>query len=169
MWAWLRPHVFYLALIAVGLIGGYSWLKEHDARLASDAQVKTAQGQIKQIQNQTKAQLQQVKTIVVQAKTPVQQVAAIPQLADVPLNARIAPTLAPQAPAVTVDLQPLMTELVQCKECDLKLTQCQQISVEKDKEITALKAKPSFWHRVKVTSEVVGIGIGIGLAISGRL
>lgn len=163
---WAKPHVFYFVLIGVGLVAAHAWLTEHDLRMASDAKVTASQDTIKQLQASAAAQVQQVKTIVLRAKTPAQQIAVIPQLETAPLNARLAPQLTPEAPpAATVDLQPLVTDLLACKECEIKLTECQQESAQKDVQIVALKKKPAFWHRVASGAKIVGVSIGVGIVI----
>ena len=168
IWTWIKPHIFYFVLFGVGLYAAHAWLAEHDLRMASDAKVNAAQDQIKSLQASAAAQVQQVRTIVVQAKTPAQQIAVIPKLESAPLDARLAPPdpSRPTAPpAAEVDLQPLVTNLLACKECEIKLTECQQESAQKDVQIVALKKKPAFWKRVASTAKVIGISAGVGIAI----
>ncbi len=170
-----KTHVLYVVLIAIGLLAFHSWLAEHDARLVADKQaalaeqsVKQLADQIKDIQVATATKVQAVKTVVAAARTPTQQVAAIPQLTDIPLNARAVPDIT----RVEVDLPALVQELGSCRQAQITADSCSQASalkdqqlVQKDTEIAALKKKPSFWKRVGSTAKQIGIGIGIGLTL----
>ena len=174
---WVLSHLIWVAAVSVALVVGHSYLVEHDARIAADAAIKTSQATVANLQQQitstNAAAAQKVQTIVKivhDAQTPAQQIAAIPQLTDVPLNARPAPGL---PDAVTVDLAPLVQELGQCKEDAVQLSACQTdlknqttISAQKDDQIKVLKQKPKFWVRVKHTMQLVGTGIGIGIVIA---
>jgi len=168
---YVKTHIFYVALIAMGLLFVRSYMAEHDQRVLADATVKAAQTQVQTLQAQIvteQAQAAQtiaaVKAKVVLVKTPAQAVAAIPDMSSLPLNSRPAPD-----GGVTVDALPLYTELAQCKIDAVSLNACTQQSAQKDQiiaqqvtEIKALKKKPSFLHRVVGTLKNVGIGIGIG-------
>jgi hypothetical protein len=182
---WAKPHIFYVVLIAGATVGVHSWLQEHDARLLSDQQVKVSQAQVaaaqKQIEAVNAAATQQVKVItqvVHDSQTPAKFMQNLPQLAPTQLiadlGARIAPQLQPTE--LAVQSQGLAYTLGTLKECQVNLGACQQTSTLKDdqlasadEEIKALKKKPAFWHRVGSTLKVLGIGVGIGLAVSGRL
>ena len=173
-WQFVKPHLFYWIVGAVCLLAFKSWIAEHDARLLADAQVKDAQTTIDQLRQQiasgkveVQKQVQVVVKEVAAAKTPSQQIAEIPKLAAEPLN----PQSLPDAPsAVKVDLQPLLAQLSECKQDSIKLGACQQeiqyrdqIEVEQGKQVTALKKKPGFWHRVGDTAKKVAIGAGVGI------
>ena len=177
---WILSHLIWVVAITVALVMGHSYLAEHDARIAADAAIKVSQANVANLQKQMAAndaaaaqKTQTIVKIVHDAITPAQQIAAIPQLSDVPLNARIAPGL-PEA--VTVDLAPLVQELGQCKQdavnlaaCKIDLTNEKAIDAQKDDQIKALKKKPAFWHRVKKTLELIGICVGIGAALGSHL
>jgi nicotinamide riboside kinase len=184
MIAWLKTyaktHLFYIVLIAVGLIAFRSWLQEHDARLKADDTVKQQEivvADLKQqivIANQQAAQKVQVITKVVHdAVTPTQVVAAIPSLTSLPLEAREIPD---DPVNVAVAAQPLIQLAGDDKACHIQLDACQQVASLKDQqlkakdvEIVALKKKPGFWKRVSGKLKVVGIGVGIGLLLSTHL
>ena len=169
--AWIRTHLFYIALIGMGLVFIHSYLSEHDARLLSDSAVKAAQAQVQTLQEQIASEQKQaaatvaaIQQKVVLVKTPAQAIAALPDVSTLPLNSRPAPD-----GGVTVDALPLFQELSQCKIDAVNAASCSQQSVAKDQiitaqtaEIKALKKKPSLWHRVIGTAKAVGIGIGIG-------
>lgn len=165
---YLKTHVFYVILIAVGLLAFHSWLSEHDSRLMAEQATKLAQQQVDQYKQQiaqTSAiadkKVKDVQTQVTQAKTPAQVVQAVPSLSDVPLNAR----LAPEYPgAVVVDAQALIQEVGQCRQTGIQLGACQANSEAKDKiilaretEITAIKKPKTFWKNV---------GTGLKIAIT---
>lgn len=173
MLTWLttfgKTHLTYIVIILIGLIAFRSWLAEHDARLAADNTVKSLQQQIGAI-NTAAAQKVQVVTKVIHdlgpVPTPAQVVQAVPQLTDVPLNTRV---VAGNPVDVEVTAQPLVQLLAQAKEDAINLKACQDVSVLKDQQITALKKKPNFWHRFLGTAKAVGIGIGIGAIIGAKL
>lgn len=183
--AWIkaeaRTHLFYIILIAVAVISFRVWLSEHDARLQAEATVKQADLNIKTLQQkisdtstQAVKQVQVVTRIVHEAKTPQQAIAAIPQLTDVPLNARIAPSL--PVSEIAVDVTPLMAVLGQCKEdsiqlgaCQQDYSYCQQINREDDAKVVALTKKPKFFHRLGNTLKIVAIGVGIGIVLGAHL
>jgi hypothetical protein len=171
-----KTHLFYLALIASGLIFFHCWTQEHDQRLlaeqtvkAAQTQVQTLQAQIASEQAQAAATIASIQAKVISVKTPQQAVAAIPDLSSLPLNARPAVDNPTQ---VSVDAVPLAQTLGQCSEDKVALLSCQQEQGQKDQiiseqkiEIVALKKKPSFLRRVLGTAKAVGIGIGIGVLL----
>lgn len=181
---WVLSHLVWIVAAAVALVLGHSYLAEHDARILADAQIKTSEQSIadltKQISVTNAAAAQKVQTVVKivhDAQTPAQQIAAVPQLADVPLNARPVPPLAPNGPAqVAVDLAPLVKELGQCRETSVQLEACQSnlqnetaIVGQKQTEIVALKKKPAFWKRVTGVAKALGVGVGIGILVGNKL
>lgn len=169
MKSWLQTyistHLFYIILIGGGLLGFRAFMAEHDARLNAEAIIKQSESQVKNLQQQIvdvkAAAAQQVRVvtkIVHDVQTPTQAVAAIPQLTNVPLNARISPDNPNQ---VSVDALALIPLLGQCKTDAINLSACQVASqkqdliiADKDKEIVALKAKPRFWARIKSTLKI---------------
>jgi hypothetical protein len=169
---WLLSHVVWIVAIGVAIVIGRSYIAEHDARLLADAQIKISETTISDLRKQMAAnnaaaaqKVQTIVKIVHDAKTPEQQLAAVPQLSDVPLNARIVPSLSGPA-QVAVDLAPLVQELGQCKQDAVKLEACQTnlkvetvISQKKDEQIIALKKKPSLWARITSHGKAAAIGI----------
>lgn len=158
-----KVHIGYLALIAVASLATWlvftSWRAEHDARLVSEVKVSAAEAQVKSLQQQMQdrdaASAQQVALLRQQAaavKTPMQAIAAIPQISNVALNARV---LADNPTQVGVDALPLFQELSACRQQSLALGTCQAdlkdsqaVIAQKDVEVAALKKKPGFWKRV---------------------
>lgn len=176
----LKTHAVYIALIVLLLIFGRVWLSEHDARVKAEQTVKQQQDkvqvlqeQIKAIPVQTAAKVQVVTRVVHDAQTPAQVVAAIPQLTDVPLQARVSPI----NPAdVEVAAQPLIQVLGELKTAQVELSACQQVDglkdqqlAAKDTEIVALKKKPKLLERVKHVAEAVGVGIAVGFVLAAKL
>lgn len=174
-----KTHLFYIIIIAIGLIAFRSWLSGHDARVLAEQTIQKSEVQVKALQDQIKATdteaNKQVEVVVkeIQAvRTPAQAVAAIPDLSSLPLDSRPGPT----ATSVTVEAIPLAQTLAQCKQDSILLQACQQdrtadegIISSKQTEIVALKKKPSFWKRVEGTAKAVGIGVGIGILLGGKL
>jgi hypothetical protein len=158
-----KVHVSYLTLIAVACLASYlvftSWREEHDARLVSEVKVHAAEDLVKslqqQIQDRDAASAQQIALLKKQAAavtTPPQAIAAIPQISNVPLNARVLPDSPTQ---VGVDALPLFQELSACRQqsvtlgtCQADLKDSQAVIAQKDVEIVALKKKPGFWKTV---------------------
>lgn len=177
---YVKTHLWYISLIAIGLIFIHSWQSEHDQRVLADATIKSANQSIATLQQQittTNAKAASDQAALERAlkpvRTPAQAVAAVPQLTDAPLNAR---TVANDPVDVTVAALPLIQVLGQAKETSIQLGACQSdlknetaISAQKDTEIAALKKKPSFWHRITGTLKTVAVGIGIGLVAAHAL
>ena len=173
---YIKTHVFYVVLIAAGLIFVHYWQAEHDARVAADAQVKTAQTSIANLQTNiaaTNAAAASERAALVRAlsaiKTPAQAVAAIPTISTVPLNSRVAVDNHAQ---VSVDAVALYTELNQCAQTTVALNSCTvdlknetAIVAQQQTEIVALKKKPKFLTRVKHVFEAVAVGVGIGVLL----
>jgi hypothetical protein len=176
---YLKTHIFYVVIIAVGIIAFRSWLLEHDARLQAEQVAKVAEANIATLRTQiatsdaaaaqTIAALKKRATTV---KTPEQAITAIPDVSTLPLHA----TASPQAGFVQVDALALYQELNQCTQDRTALGACQvaraadeKIIEQKDNEIAAYKKPKSFWHRTVSTLKAVGIGVGIGLVLGGHL
>lgn len=178
--AYAKTHLFYIILIVVGVVSFRVWLQEHDARVAAENVVKQQEAVVVDLKsqivtaNQQAAQkVQVVQRVVKEAVTPSQVVASIPTLTGLPLETR-------QIPGNPVDVavaaQPLMQLAGEAKTAEIQLAACQQVSGLKDQELTAkdaeivaLKKKPSFLKRVVGIAKEVGVGVGIGLLISGHL
>lgn len=177
---WLLSHLVWVVALTVAVIMGHSYIAEHDARVLADAQIKTSEANIVSLQQQIAAtnaaaaqKVQVITKIVHDVQTPAQALVAVPQLTDVPLNARVS-TDSPNQ--VSVDAVPFVELLGQCKTDAVNLNACQSdlknqttITAEKQNEIVALKKKPAFWTRVKKTAQIVAICIGIGITIGAHL
>ena len=176
---YLKTHLFYVVLILVGIYGFHTWLEEHDEKQAAERQAAVAEVQIKTLQQQVIAVQQTAVTkvaavhkIVQQATTHAQQIAAVPDLSDIPLNLREGPEIN-NPDTVEVSLVALTKELGQCKEDQINLQACtatsalkdQQLAL-KDQEIVSLKKKPKFLTRLKHVAEAVGVGIAIGVVLA---
>jgi hypothetical protein len=175
IWTFVKPHIFYWIAAGVLFVGFRSWIGEHDARLRAEIGVQQAQTQIDSLKQQiatrqveTEKEVQVVVKEVQAAKTPEQQLAEIPKLETQPLNAQPLPD-APNA--VKVDIQPLVTQLAECKTDAIQLASCrqeiadrQQIELQQDAQVSLLKKKPGFWHRVGSGAKKYGIGIAVGAA-----
>ena len=169
-------HIMWIVIVAVSLFTLHAWVGEHDARLLASQQQKISEAQVKDLQAQivavNAAAAQKVQTIVKivhDVQTAPQAVAAIPQLTDAPLNARVAPDNPAQ---VSVDAVTLVETLGQCKIDKTNLDACQAnlknetaIVAQKDIEIKALKQPKSFFKRMTGAMKAVGIGVGIGLLL----
>jgi hypothetical protein len=75
-----------------------------------------------------------------------------------------------------VDYLPLIDLLGQAKvdktnldACTVDLQNETAIVAAKQDEIVALKRKPSLLHRIGSVAKAVGVGIGVGLLISGKI
>jgi hypothetical protein len=177
---WLLSHAIWIVALAVALLLGHSYLMDHDRRLLADQTIKVSEAQVKDLQAQIAAtnaaaaqKVQVITKIVHDVQTPTQVVAAVPQLTDVPLHTRVAPDNPVQ---VSVDALPFINLLGQAKTDAINLAACQEnlkaetsIVAAKQTEIVALKRKPSVFKRFIGSLKAVGIGVGIGLAISGHL
>lgn len=174
---WLKAnavkHLEALAIAGALVFAGCMWLREHDARIQADAQVKTAQSAIDGLQKQQAQVAQAAKSQVVilqkeaaAVQTPAQAITAL-QSPALPVPANSAPldvTALPSAPdKVAVSALPLFQDLNTCKQDEVNLGACtqeltiqKQIDTQKDTEITALKKKPGFWTRLVKGAKVVG-------------
>lgn len=172
MLTYIKTHLFYVIVIALGLLFGHIWLQEHDARLAADALVKQnaisiadLKAQIANTTSAANAKVVTVQKVVAAAITPAQVVAAIPALSDVPLNARVSPG---EPGTVTVDAAALVQELGQCKETAIQYGACQVNSLAKDKiiaddelTIKTLKKPHSFFQKIGNGLKIALIAISV--------
>lgn len=173
---YFKELLIAFGVLAIGVLG-YSALREHDARILAEQTVHESQGRVavleKQSQDVVQAGAVQIAKLQKEAKavkTPAQAIEAIkaPDFSDIQLN----PSPLPDAPdKVAVDAVPLFKELNKCEQCSSSLATAtaeldleKKVEAEKDVQITALKKKPSFWHRVEKTAEVLAIGGAIGYA-----
>lgn len=178
----LTKHAFAVAIAVCVVFAGRVWLQEHDARLTADQTVKAAQVQIDGLQKQkdtveatASAAIAALKKQAAAVRTPAQAIPEIPKVAARDLQ----PEALPNAPdKVAVQAVPLYQELNECKQdtadlaaCSAKLDIQEKITAEKDTQITALKQKPGFFHRlgraVKTTA-CAGIGGGLGSVKGGK-
>ena len=175
----LLSHAVWIVGIVVALVGFHVWVGEHDQRIAAEAAIKSSQATIATLQQQiatTNAQAaQKVQTIVKvvhdlgPAPTSAQIVAAVPQLTDAPLQARVIPNDPADISVASVPfvqfVQQAATDKVNLAACQNDLKNETAIAVQKDVQIAALKKKPAFFKRVTGVLKTVGIGIGIGIFI----
>jgi len=176
-------HLFYLVIIAIGIVAFHAWSQEHDARLAAEATIKTSQvtiatlqQQIQQTNTQAAAKVRTIVKIVHDlgpAPTTGQIVAAVPQITDAPLNARV---ITNDPTNISVAAQPFLQFVEQATTDKVNLGACQSdlnnetaIAAQKDVQIAALKKKPSLIHRITGVAKAVGIGVGVGLLLGGHL
>ena len=188
---WIISH-FVVVVVAVMVAWGvlHSFYHEHEARALAEQTVKqqsqdikTSQLAIAQLEAEVAATNahaaaadRALKSALATVKTPAQAVAAIPSVSDVPLNARPSPDNPTQ---ISVDALALYTELNQCAQSRVDLAACQKnaldlaaIDSQKDRQlsddktaIAALKKKPSLIHHIESSLKVVGISLGIGIAL----
>ena len=177
---WILSHLVVIVGVAIALVGVHAWLGEHDARLNSEIAIKGSEAKVSQLEQQIAAtnaaaaqKVQVVTRIVHNVATPAEAIAAIPQVTDSALNARAIPNNPVQ---IAVDYLPLIDLLGQAKSdainlaaCTSNLTAETSIVAAKQTEIVALKRKPSFWHRVGGVAKAVGVGVGIGFLIAGKV
>lgn len=167
-------------VIAVAIVfGARAYLSEHDARLRADMQYKAAETTISALEQQQKT-VAHTATVKVKAlqkeaatiKTPVDAVKVltspgVAQIAKEPLSI----AALPDAPdRVSVQALPLYRDLNACQQSTAELAACtqeldiqKQITGEKDSQITALKQKPGFFHRLFRAAKVIGCA-GAGAA-----
>jgi hypothetical protein len=174
--AQLKEHVPALAIAGVLVFGGRMWIIDHDARIAADAAVKSAEARVKDLQANQAANTKTADTrvIVLQQKaaaidTPAKAIAALPEAAP-----EIKPEPLPDAPErVSVLSEPLYQDLNKAAQDKARLSECtdnlalqKQIDQAKDAEVIAEKRKPSFLHRLGKGLKVVGCAAAGG-AIGG--
>ena len=95
--AWVVSHLIWIVSLAVALGLGRISLADHDERVAAEAEIRVSQATVanleQQIKNTDAAAATKVQTIVKivhdTPPTPAGVVAAVPQLTDAPLNARV--------------------------------------------------------------------------------
>lgn len=172
---YLKTHLFYVILIAVGIFAFHAWLQEHDQRVEaqttvreSAARVKDLEAQVTAVKTAADAKVKQLQTAAQAVKTPSQAIAAIPDVSNLPLNIRPLPDN-----SVSVDPVQLYQELAACRVTEVKLDACQKtaelkegVIKEKDNTITALKRKPGFWKRLGGQAKSGSIFISVGIAIA---
>lgn len=173
-------HAYYLGLVAVAVLLGYSWLKEHDQRLLADQQVRTAQVQINSLQQQIADRDKQAQQtvapiikIIHDTVTVPEAIKQIPNIVVQPLKTPIVSALNNAVLIPEPDVLPIFDQLADDKVCRPLLAAAQQneldqtgIIKQKDDQIVALKKKPGFWKRVGGVAKQVGIGIGIGVLVA---
>lgn len=176
VWNFIKPHLAYWIIGAIALFAFNSWLREHDARLAADQQVKQSETVVSDLKAQIAARATETaaaKQVIIRevhdAVTPEQQIALIPKLTEIPLE-----PVKLSDRTVQVDTQPLIQQLAKCNEDAIELGACRQdtlnldsIVFEKQNEIKALQKKPGFWHRVGSAAKKVAIGAGLVLVERG--
>lgn len=180
---WVLSHLIWVVLVGSSIVGFESWKAEHDARLQADATIKAAQAQIVTLQqgiaDRDKAAaiaVAPVIKIIHDVQTPQQAVAALPKVLIQPLPKPIAPQSDNSVVIPAPDVVPLFDQVADDSVCRQLLTTNQAdlqdtkaIVTQQANEITALKKKPAFWHRIKSGAIKVGIGIAIGLLVAPKL
>lgn len=177
----MKTHAAYIAaavVIALLLTFGFTaWRQEHDARLIAEVKIVAAEQNIAHLQTDIQAITAQrdakLSTLEKQRKTvstPAAAITAIPDLSTLPLSTR---PVSDDLSRVSVDALSLFNELNSCRQTEVKLDACTQtaaktadIVAEKTAEVVALKKRPSIWKRFTGTLKAVGIGVGIGMALS---
>lgn len=176
-------HLIWVVLLGASFVGFQAWKGEHDARILADATVKAAQYQIVTLQQQiverdkaAAIQVAPIVKIIHDVQTVPQAVAALPQVLNTPLAL---PVEVHSDNSVTIpepDILSLFAQVADDKVCRQLFTASQAdladekaIATQQVTQITALKKKPSFWHRVGSVVKEVGIGIGIGVVIGTKL
>lgn len=169
-------HLFYLIIIAIGVIAFRSWLQEHDARLAVDAENRASQQRVVQLQqditainaqvaqiNAAKdAQIAELKKAATRVTTSAQAIQELPSVANLH-GYQTMPQPVPDKPdQITVLALPYYQQLNACQQDLVARTACEavagkkdeqlakdvEIIAEKDKQIANLQRRPSFWKRL---------------------
>lgn len=164
----IKTHIPAVIIVAALIIGGHSWLQEHDARLQSDMIVQVAQTQVHDLQAQISAvnlaaaqKVQVITKVIHDVKTPTQAVAALPDLTTVPLNARPAvdspSQISVDAVGITVALGQAKVDKINLDACTTNTTNLQGIIKAREDEVAALKHPKGFWKRVGGTLRTVGV------------
>lgn len=183
-----------VVLLAVLVIGGFSYLQEAKARAALDAELKAENGQLADLNarmaasdKQAQATLAARQAAAAKVKTPAQAIAALPTVVGLPKPIIL------QGPETTVamvpgdailpkaDILPLFQKLENCKEHDILLGECQidrqtlrtetdLLTKERDQAVSTVKGG-TFWTRFKHNAKWVAVVAGTGFAAyeAGRL
>jgi hypothetical protein len=177
---WLLTHLIYIVIIAALVLGFRSWRAEHDARLAAEKSIAVSQQQVKSLQDQitqrdaaSAKQVQTIVKVVHDTATPLQAAQNLPLVVTTPLPAPVTVGANNGWLVPAVDVPNLFQQIADDKICRTELTTAnadlvseKAITVQLNGQITVLKKKPSFWHRVGSTMKKVGIGVGIGIAVA---
>lgn len=176
--AWIVSHLVWIVAVVVALGVGNIALQQYKQTLAVNAQLTVSEANVKSLQQQiatTDAQAaQKVQTIVKivhdAPPTPAGVVAAVPQLTDAPLNARVIPN---DPVDVSVAAVPFLQFVAQAATDKVNLTACtsdlgneKAIVTQKDVQIADLKKKPKFLKRVENAGKLIGVGVGIGIFLA---
>jgi hypothetical protein len=164
-------HIFYLVLIAGGVIGFHSWLSEHDARLAADTQVKQLETEIPALKAQIATSDQAIKTLsdsmaavsqaaqkqvieiqtkAAEVKTPAQAISSLDSVSTVPLQAQSLPDAPDRASVLAL---PLFQELSQAAIDRVNLDACSKNLVSETK--IANENDTKYQAEVKITATKV--------------
>lgn len=176
----ISKHGEAVVIAAALVIGGRSYLAEHDARLRADAAARTAQTQIMDLEKQQATIRKQAAAKVVVLQQKAAEVKTVPEAvkalqSDAQVKTAL-PSLTqlPDAPdQLKVNTLELFKGVNKCEQDAVQLDACtktldlqKQITTQKEVEITALKKKPSFWHRLGKAAKIIGCA-GAGAAIGG--
>jgi cation diffusion facilitator CzcD-associated flavoprotein CzcO len=193
--AFVLSHAIWVVGGIIGLLGFHFWQAEHDARLTAETESRVSRQAVVELKagvvTRDAQAKQQVEVIVRQqaaVKTPAQAVAAFPDVSQLPMAIRPAPT-GPDYVLPAPDLVPLYTALADGKRCAIDLLACQgdyfdqlkinnQLQTQADDWKKAVKG--TFWTRARDCAIRAGVGgtagaiggskngaiIGVGLGLS---
>lgn len=179
----LLSHLVWVVGLAVALVAYHSWIGEHDARMfavqeqrAADAQVKTLQQQIIDRDKQATVQVAPIVKIIHDVQTVPQAIQALPTVTTQPLPLPVLPAPSGGITIPEPDVLPLFDQVADDKVCrsllataNSDLSDTRGIVKERDNEIKVLRKPKSFWSRTKSTLKIIGIGVGIGVALGSKL
>lgn len=166
---------YALILVLLFALGTSAWNAAKD-RAQLQQLLKDNKAQIDTISNNAAAQLAALAKQKQQVITVPQVVKALPQ-AFGPMPQPITVTQATPSSDVVVtvpqpDAKPLYDAQVECQQCKVALTACQQelMLTQQDRDAAVKAAKGGgFWSRAKAAAKWTVIGAGIGIAIGGKL
>lgn len=176
-------HLIWIVGVAVALVAIHSWMGEHDARLLANQEEKVAEAQVKTLEQsiadrdkQSAATVAPIVKVIHDVKTVPEVIGALPTVLTAPLPEPVitAPNNALLIPEP--DVLPLFDQVADDKVCRKELDTATKdladtkgIVTQRDDEIQTLKKPKSFWSRTKSTLKVVGITLGVGIAIGAKL
>lgn len=176
-------HMIWIVALAVALVAAHSWMGEHDARLLAAQEEKVAEAQVKTLQQaiadrdrQAQAQVAPIVKIIHDVQTVPQVIQALPTVTAQPLPLPVLPAPDNALLIPEPDVLPLFEQVADDKVCrtqldaaDRDLADEKSIVGQRDNEIAVLKRPKSFWSRAKGTLKVVGITLGVGIALGAKL
>jgi hypothetical protein len=183
LWLIIRPHFFWLAVIAIGALAFHEHEQAAQAIAAADAVTRTSQQAIMALEQQIAARTsaaQKADAVIItqqrMVRTPVQAVSALPDVSALPVAIRAMPS-GPDYVLPAPDLVPLYQTLADGRKCAIDLAACagnyhdqQAINVQQALEVQAWKkaARGTFWRNawkaLKIAVPVAVTGYLIGRA-----